>query len=744
MIKHSEACAKEITEARRRIAPRATFDLVDPDAVVTGSATNSDNRYSRKEQVYDRITEATDLKVGTLEQDRFVLDGTWALPPDDPAEMPGQYGWWGNVLSNADGNYSEPHPYIEMEVTGLSILQGLTVWFSTRENDGVGTGFRVDIWSGVTLAYSREITGNTTAHVLLDKFTVYDPTRLRLTILSWSRPYCYPRVTDVFLGIFEQWFGGIIKQVDVYTESTFTGLNLPYSTCTLEVYNDVHRFDPYALNSIFESIEARQSIPIEWGVYLPDGTIEWLPAGRYYQQSGGWEIKDLTVVWKLVDIIGMLTKRNYSPPEVLPTTLAGWIASIVACLGVNLAGRYIVDEDVAETALTTTADQVTDKTCGEVLRFVCQAAAVWAHQDYPTGYLHISALVYGRDGARVTLDNMPSYPVMEANDDIADLTFKLDANKEVTFPGTNTESDTSLTINNPFVHIVDDARRVAAYVLRQYGGRKFTVKSRGNPASETGDIDTVDTAFGTTIAARRYKHQLKLADGVMRNLPSYLRQTATDRAYDHKVILTGKGSWKAPAGVTTLYIWLVGGGAGGDGGSAGGWNGGSERDYSGAEGRGGLVLVREIKINAQQTLAYACGKGGAGGIGGIARGPSSKNTPPTNGTPGTPTTLGAYSSDSGTHYAIGVTDVATGEYYGADGTRGAKQRKKAQPGPPAVNYGCGGSGGDGGEEGRYELSIVDGHFAGYKVTKQNTDGADGSNGADGIIVIQYEDPEETV
>ena len=748
MIDRSSAYDQAITARRRRITVRATFDLRDPDAVVSGAASSAQSPYSQIAQVYDEITDQTDYKLGTLEQDRIQLDGSWALPPDDPDEAKAeQLGWWGGVLSGADGTFASPQPYIELSFSGMSILQAFTLWFSQNSYDGVPESFRVDVYSAATLAFSRIIEGNADHQVLIEQFTVYDPTKIRVTMLKWSRPYTYPRLTDLFFGLFEQWSGRDIHSVDVLTESTFTGLSLPYSTCDLEAYNKGHRFDPYAPNSLFLSIEERQAIPIDWGIYLPDGTIEWVPGGWYYQQSGGWEIKDITVKWSLVDIIGMLVDRNYSPPDTLPTTLGGWIASIVACLGVNLAGRYIVDDEVKDLALTAKAEDVTDKFCGDVLRYACMATAAWAHQDFETGYLRISKRGYDT-GANITGSNMPSWPKMQANEEIADITFKLDDNQKVTFPGTNTASDKSLTVDNPFVHTADDARRVVSNVMSQYGGRKFTVRSRGNLASETGDIDTVATAFGTTISARRYKHQLKLVDGVMRNLPSYLIQTDTDKSYDHTVILTGAGNWKAPTGVRELYVQLVGGGDGGEGGEGGddlNIDGDSYEPKPGTAGKGGKVYISTLSINSGQTFSYSCGKGGKGGAGGAAGATNwaGTHTPPEPGKPGTlgtATTFGVYSSANGKSYPAGITDVETGKYYAADGMDGKEQMDEPRPGKSgAPNTGNAGSGGDSGANGYHKVTRLPGYISVTSITNP-ADGSSGGNGADGVIIIKYNNP----
>ena len=89
------------------------------------------------------------------------------------------------------------------------------------------------------------------------------------------------------------------------------------------------------------------------GVETASGA-EYLPLGVYYQQSGGWETDayGLTIEFKLVDIIGLLADRDYNVPTTLPTTLSGWIASMVALLGENFTNCWAVDEPLGQIALT--------------------------------------------------------------------------------------------------------------------------------------------------------------------------------------------------------------------------------------------------------------------------------------------------------------------------------------------------------------------------------------------------------
>ena len=310
----------------------------------------------------------------------------------------------------------------------------------------------------------------------------------------------------------------------------------------------------------------------------------------------------------------------------------------MASLGANFRTNYIVEDTVKDISITATKDDIKDKKCGEMLRFLCMAINAWPRQDFATGYLRVGKLAQD-EGNRITLDNMYEYPEMSANDDIADITFKLDNNNEVTFSGNNTESEVSLSVDNPFIHTEADARKAVISCLFEYGGRSFSVKSRGNPSSECGDIQAVDTQFKSTISARLYKQQLTLEDGVMRSSPSELVQSPNDSMYQNKIVLTGSGTWTAPQ-AGSIKITLIGGGNGGMGGGGGNMLWGDSFDPKdndgGIGGNGGKVFIIETTATKNQAYTYACGAAGTGGAGGA------KGQDGAKGTDGMPTTFGVF------------------------------------------------------------------------------------------------------
>ena len=724
MIVHTEAYDKAVTASSRRMFARAVFDLVDPDAEITGVTTNSESEISLTDQVVNRGVGSSDQRIATLELDRWVLDGSFVIRPDAPADREGQVGWESADLCGSDGVFALPCPYIELAIANVSIIQAVTLEFSDDSLDGYPVDFTVDMWSGATMLKTVEITGNERTHIVVSDFTVDKPTKIRLTVNRWSTPYRRVRLARIMLGLFETWDTSVIQDVDIYTEVTFSGLKIPYSSCTIRVENKNRRFDPYAPNTIFTSIEERQAIVVDLGLRLEDGSIEWIPGGTYYQQSAGWSLQDLTVSWELLDIIGMLVKRKFVIPSTLPTTLAGWIGAIMSSLGVNFSNKYIVDSNVGALALTATADKVAEKTCGEILRFACMATNTWPRQDFETGFLRVGKLER-LGGNRITLDNMPSYPEMSANDDIADITFELDSG-EVTFPGNNTDSEISLSIKNPFVNTVADARKAVISCLFEYGGRFFSVVSRGNPTSECGDIQSVDTQFLSTISARLYKQQLKLDAGVMKDMPSYFVQSPNDSMYENKVVLTGCGTWTAPA-AGTIKITLIGGGIGGMGG--GGGNMHSERNSpednaGGIGGDGGKVYIVETTAAEGQAFDYSCGTGGAAGYGGFV---GNDGEP---GAEGSDTIFGVYSSSGGVRYAVGLMDIQSGAVYAQKGGDYGY-----------LVEGLNGSGGAGGKQGKNgkRVTVVNPETGeSYtKVKARPQPGTDGLPGKDGCVIVEW-------
>ena len=709
MIKSGQAYHAAITGDARRVLLRAVIDIISPDIVYGAGETSGQLPWSRLAQIHDKVFD-TPAPKATLEHDRWLLDGTFGLLPDVPEELTGQVGYIGDVLSGADGSFATS-PWVELQFSGVSVLQACSVYFPGDEYDGVPSDFTIEVKQGGTAYYSKSFTGNQAASAALSGFTVNDPDAIRVTVSKWSLPYRRMRLVEIVPGIYEQWDNNIIAEFSVKQQGNVACTALPYGTCTLKMDNLSRRFEPRAKDGLFQSIEERQGIDISIGVRLPDGTDDYKRVGIYYQYSGGWRTGDngLTMQWDLVDIIGLLARREFLPPSTLPTTLEGWIAALVRQLGINFANRYTVDPNYSGAAVTASSvADVTGKSCGDILRWACMAAGVWPRADAETGYLAAEPL--WNEGNKITLDNLTDYPVMRANNDLAAILFTLnDGNKtQYVVSGNATASGETVSVDDPFIHTEAQARTAAKLILACYGGNRIELTGRGDPSSEIGDVDTVWLDESSATTARRIYQKLQFSDGVLQGCQSTLLQADGSFLFTERAVITQSGTWTAPAGKKKLFVILVGHGGNGTDGTDGTWD---AAGVNGTDGLGGLVWANTVSINEQQSFAVTIGEH---------------------------TTFGAYSSANGQRFRYGYTDVRSGESYARTGVA-----------VPKSGTGDGGAAGRGGVKGnRREVSrpVTDeeGNISTEWVTVIDNypgKGTAGVNGVAGCVVVYWEKEE---
>ena len=712
MLSSSAAYEAAITGDTRRMYLKAVIDIIDPDIVYGTVDSSGVANVCRPEQIHDKEMEL--IPYATLEPNRWALNGQFKLFPLQGAD---HIGFLGDVLSGAEGVFS-PAVWVEEQFSNVSILQACSIHFPMAEWDGVPADLTVEVRQGGTAYYTKEVTGNTASSIVLDGFTVNNPDAIRMTVSRWSRPGRRLRVPEIIPGLYEEWDSSILARFTLNQQVNFSCLALPYGTCSLSMDNLDRRFEPRSKSGVFRSIEERQGIPVSIGVALPDGTVEYKPKGVYYQYSGGWKTGDngLTMQWELVDIVGLVSGRQYIPPAQLPSTLEGWIASIVAQLGDNFAGRYHVDPEYAGRSVTArSAEDVSGKSCGELLRMACMAAGVFPRADDETGDLTADPL--WNQGAKMTLDNMEEYPVMKANDDLAALIFTLaDGNgTEYVVSGNATASGNTVAVNNPFIHTQAEALTAARMILSTYGGNQLETVGRGNPASELGDVDTVWLNESTATTGRRMSQTFDMSSGVLKGSQSTILQADGAFLYENREVITEACVWTAPAGATRLRLILIGKGENGGHGEPGTMGRAESEDgfgeavtggygADGADGAGGRVWTGTISINPQQQFQISFS--------------------------GLDTIFGAYSSANGVQYPTGFSDVASGDAYGRSGVE--------QPIPGSGDGGAGGRGGAPGY-GVYKHNIwPGGGSVTFKVLVEPEPGKPGAAGAQGCAVIYWD------
>lgn len=745
MLDATQEYRKAIVGDSRRMLVKAIIDIIDPDIVYGDVLSESQSKYIRANELYDKNFD-NPPKYATLENNRWLLDGSWSIYPDAVSDCRPGIAYASGALSGEDGYFAVPQ-YVEMRFSGVSILQACSVYFPDNEYDGVPEDFSVEVKQGGIAYYRKEFKGNTSPIVFADGFEVNTPDAIRVTVTKWSMPSRRMRVVEIVPGLYEEWGGDMLAAFSLKHQGDISCVSLPYGTCVIKIDNQSRRFEPRKKDGIFRSIEDRQGIDVAMACRLPDGSDEYKRLGIFYQNSGGWRTGDngLTIQWTLVDIVGLLANREFIPPEELPETLDGWISAIVSQLGVNFDGHYVVDPDYANKSATVRdRSDVTGKKCGDILRYVCMATGTWPRADAETGYLAAEPL--WDQGSKITLDNLTSYPTLKANSDLSSIIFTInDENKtKYAVSGNFTASNDTLSIDNPFIKTKEDALIAARLILAAYGGNKIEITGRGDPTCEIGDVDTVWLDESQATTARRIQQEFNLTDGVLQKVGSVLLQADGSYLFEERVVLTGNGTWTAPEGVLKIRYILVANGKNGESGTDGTW---TEAGIDGVDGLGGAIVSDTVNINPQQTFDYSVGA---------------------------TTVFGPYNTSAGKVYPYGFTDIASGDVYGrsgvqsplpgsgdggAGGAGGIKGNKHYETytvsGAAAVNYaaeksvsvlasgegsgsgnvGGGGSGGSGGSSGGGSTSITVEVIDNYPGT-----GTPGVPGGTGCIVVWYDKP----
>lgn len=733
MIPTSAEFKTAIDAPTRRIVPNAVIDLTDPDLDVTSISGAYLAGYSFPAQLPDKDMTYSGAVYATLEMSRWILDGSQMIMPDSPLTRGGEQGVIGDTLSGNDGTLNKT---LTVEFNDVEILQSATIAAPDVLADGRPTEITFEVYSNSVQMYTTTITMDS-SFIVIEGFTVTQPDKIVLTINKWSLPGRRYRIIEFLPGHIETWGGDTIYKFDVIRKCDISNLTLPFASATLEIDNTSKRFDPMNKNGMFLTLTARQPVTMSLGVEISD-SFEYVQSGIYYLKDLGWKTQNngMTIQLDMVDIVGLLQNRKFVLGT-LPSTLEGWISEIVSQLGSTFAGHYIIDDSLGTTALSCSADDVSDINCGDLLRFLCQAVGAFPISDYETGYLHITK-INNAVRRQITLRSQNTTPVSSANQDIAFLAFDLNGT-EYNIPGTEEIGGQTVSIKNPFISTLIGADLASQAILPQYGGNALSLNWRGDMSVEPGDVEIVEIYPEQLTAARVVENRLTLANGVMTNVPSKLLQADGANLYTDYIIITESGTYTMPAGITDVTIVLIGGGDGGDGGMGGttfaGYN------YGGNGGLGGKVYTAPIEINDGQSVDIVIGSGGNGGAGGQI---ADMNNPIRQGQPGqaggdTTADFGiVYSSANGVRMDHGYVDLLTNKVYGVPGVRGLDSQDPPKAGNNAVvSTGNGGNGGDAGRGAIWEWDDPQAVTPGVIWIEDALPGRPGGRGADGVAIIFY-------
>lgn len=641
MINVSQTFKDGVTAQSRKVSVRAVIDITPLDVTYTGVTGSTASAYSKSAQVYDENVNLGYRGI-SYEINRWIIGDSNFRAYNHSSMSTQEVGYESRQIFNATGtlNSGVTAPYVQMNFENVSILQACHIYFPNNQYDGYAVNFTVQIMQGNSAAYTATYTDNRKPDIFVAGFTVYWPTAVRITVTKWSLPFRRMRVPEIWLGMHDEWLDNMFASFNIQQKGSFTSSSLPYTTCSMQIDNSDRRFDPTSKESMFLSLEERQPIV----VYFSVNDSEYYPIGTYYHYSGGWKTgnSQLTLGWNLVDLIGLLVDRQFDVYEYLgpngtalaplPTTLEAWVQTILGQLGERYANMYEIPAAYRDISLVVTdvgsdwgGQQITSapkrlegKTCGDILKWICQATHTWP-RALPNGYLYIGGFErYGQNSFdnvfKLDYDNLSQYPTLQANEDIARFDFKFGdgSGNPYAVMGNSQSSPNTQAIENPFITTQEQANSFVTYCMPFYGGSLMKTTGRGNPMLEIGDLAYVETAKGAYTAGRIMEQSFTISDHIMKSCQTTLLMVRPDVDFNRFVVITEDMTWTVPGnvritdGYAQLKVVLVQAGETGGHGDWGSgpnihtWDGFYPDGVAGQPGWGGHGgRINDVRVNGE-------------------------------------------------------------------------------------------------------------------------------------------------
>lgn len=146
-------------------------DISDPDIRYGAFTADSIAPWSNPEELRDKVLDPP-ARYATLEPGRWILDQSFQIFPSD-YQVSEPIGHSNDIPCGKDGRWPEGEPaWVQTTFSNVSILQALSLFFSTDPADGIPVDFTVEVLVDGVAYYTKIITGNTATEITLEGFTV--------------------------------------------------------------------------------------------------------------------------------------------------------------------------------------------------------------------------------------------------------------------------------------------------------------------------------------------------------------------------------------------------------------------------------------------------------------------------------------------------------------------------------------------------------------------------------------------
>lgn len=335
------------------------FEVINHDAQNEAEAdAQEDVQISRIDQITNRNSDVLDF--ASFEPEGWILDGSKAIPPR-PDEMPeAEIGLVMPCMSDEDGYYSTPQ-VITLTTQGAYNLLAVTLDFGFSS----AADFIIDLYNGANLIHHHEVAGNKARRYLMRQ-AVDDVTKAIVTITRSSVPFRKARLVEFSFGVSLLYDKSTSDSLSITEIIDPLNERVPASNMRLVVDNfsrDFNLFDPTGLYAYFQD---RQEIRPRIGAQMDDGSMGYVPMGRYYLQRPQLKGNLAKLELGAVNLLGVLAESTYTKGVYKTASLAEFAQDIADDAGVSV-------ECPESWANTTMAAFIPSVSHAEAFRMLAQA-----------------------------------------------------------------------------------------------------------------------------------------------------------------------------------------------------------------------------------------------------------------------------------------------------------------------------------------------------------------------------------
>jgi hypothetical protein len=488
----------------RQTNAKVEFELLDVDAYADATVTvTGEVAFSKKDQTTNLVRDMSG-KYATLENDYWLLDGSFTLPPK-AAESGYEVGWWSAAICDSAGDFAVSQVCtIDFTVDHSSI--GVTITFDQQANE-YAENFEIDVYdSSAVLLHNEAVTGNTDVKYVLEE-NLTDFRQIVITITKWATGYRRARITEVDFGIIQEYTDEEIIKLDVLEEIDTLSNQVTANEIKLTLDNQSKDFNILNPIGIYPYLQRKQRLIPYYGVVITDTLTEYVPMGVYYLTEWKSDEGTLTATFTARDVLDLLEQDTFPETAYSSKTIKYILEDILADAGIT---DYTIDTDLASITVSGTLPESTHRESIQTTA-IAGMAVVYSDRD---GTLQIKQLTTPASVDTIDYENIFAAPGIELDKLINTVYVKYGSSTyTLVDPSKPSDEQTlAVTVDNPLIGTLSHAEDVAAWVLAEFKKRfLYAINWRQNPALELGDIVTVEDDFSEDKTMRITRNEFSYA-----------------------------------------------------------------------------------------------------------------------------------------------------------------------------------------------------------------------------------------